>query len=73
MRQMVILPILALALAAIGPAAAGPGTPGHAHETFSAGEPGDPKKAQQVILVVMREGDGRIDRKSTRLNSSHRL
>ena len=39
-------------------AAAGP--PGHSHETFSAGEPGDPKKPARVILITMREGDGKM-------------
>lgn len=37
-------------------AAAGP--PGHSHEGFSAGEPGNPKKPSRVVLVTMREGDG---------------
>jgi uncharacterized cupredoxin-like copper-binding protein len=27
---------------------------------FSAGEPGDPKKPAQTILVIMREGDGKM-------------
>jgi uncharacterized cupredoxin-like copper-binding protein len=34
-----------------------------AHEegtTFSAGEPGDPKKPARVVLVTMREGDGKM-------------
>lgn len=44
------------------PAFAGPGDPGHSHghAAFSAGEPGDPKKAARIIQVVMREGDGKM-------------
>lgn len=61
MKQSTMIPVLALAFAAaIGPAVAGSGTPGHGHETFSAGEPGDPKKPAQAILVVMREGTGKM-------------
>jgi uncharacterized cupredoxin-like copper-binding protein len=47
-----------ISLAALGAA----GAPGHSHDTasFSAGEPGDPKKPAQTILVVMREGDGKM-------------
>ena len=45
--------------AAIGLAAAGLG---YAHEAahYSAGEPGNPKKPARVVLVIMREGDGRM-------------
>ena len=39
-------------------AAAGP--PGHSHETFSAGEPGDPMKPARVVMITMREGDGKM-------------
>jgi uncharacterized cupredoxin-like copper-binding protein len=44
------------------PAIAGPGGAdhGHGHADFSAGEPGDPKKAARVIQVVMREADGKM-------------
>jgi uncharacterized cupredoxin-like copper-binding protein len=28
--------------------------------TFSAGEPGDPKKPARVVLITMKEGDGRM-------------
>src|SRR6266511_4893795 len=37
--------------------------PASAHEdhgSFSAGEPGDPKKPARVVLVTMREGDGKL-------------
>jgi uncharacterized cupredoxin-like copper-binding protein len=33
---------------------------GHAHLTFSAGEPGNAKKAARSIPIVMREADGRM-------------
>jgi uncharacterized cupredoxin-like copper-binding protein len=39
-------------------AAAGP--PGHSHATFSAGEPGNPKRPARVVLITMREGDGKM-------------
>jgi uncharacterized cupredoxin-like copper-binding protein len=35
--------------------------PARAHDlSYSAGEPGDPKKPAQTILVIMREGDGKM-------------
>ena len=39
-----------------------PVIPGHSHDAahFSAGEPGDPKKPARVVLVNMREGDGKM-------------
>ena len=54
--------VFSLALLA-GPVSAAPGNPGHQHDdgvAFSAGEPGDPKKPAQVIVVTMREGDGKM-------------
>ena len=33
---------------------------GHSHTTFSAGEPGNPKRPARVVQVVMREGDGKM-------------
>lgn len=43
------------------PALAGPGAAGHSHgDSYSAGEPGDPKKPARIIQVVMREGDGKM-------------
>lgn len=43
-------------------AVAGPGGAGHSHShaSFSAGEPGNPKKPARVVNVVMREGDGKM-------------
>lgn len=44
------------------PAIAGPGGTGHSHghTDYSAGEPGDAKRAARVIQVVMREADGKM-------------
>ena len=41
-------------------AGAGPKGHSHGHETFSAGEPGDPKKPARIIQVTMNEGDGKM-------------
>ena len=30
------------------------------HEDYSAGEPGNPKKPARVVLITMREGDGKM-------------
>lgn len=45
-----------------GPALADAGKPGHSHshESFSAGEPGDPKKPARVMQITMREMDGKM-------------
>ena len=53
---------IVIGLLVSGSAFAGPGGAGHSHGhvAFSAGEPGDPKKAARVIQVVMREGDGKM-------------
>ncbi len=56
MRRSAIAPFLfAVLLAAAG-------APSNAHDAaqFSAGEPGDPNKPAEVIVVVMREGDGKM-------------
>lgn len=50
---------MTIALAS-GAAFAAPGAPGHSHETFSAGEPGNPKKPARVVIVTMKEGDGNM-------------
>lgn len=41
-------------------ALAAPGAPGHGHATFSAGEPGNPKKPSRVVQITMREADGKM-------------
>ena len=33
---------------------------GHAHGSFSAGEPGNPKRKARTVLITMREGDGKM-------------
>ncbi len=45
---------------AAGAAFASAGAPGHGHATFSAGEPGNPKKPARIVQVTMREGDGKM-------------
>jgi uncharacterized cupredoxin-like copper-binding protein len=57
MKLLVIVPALMLA---ISPALAGPGGAGHAHESFSAGAPGNPKRPARVINVTMQEGAGKM-------------
>ena len=51
--------VAAIALAS-GAAFAAAGAPGHSHATFSAGEPGNPKKRSRVVVVTMKEGDGKM-------------
>ena len=35
-------------------------TSAHVDQGFSAGEPGDPKKPARIVLITMREGDGKM-------------
>jgi uncharacterized cupredoxin-like copper-binding protein len=51
--------VVAIALTS-GAAFAAAGAPGHSHATFSAGEPGNPKKRSRVVVVTMKEGDGKM-------------
>jgi uncharacterized cupredoxin-like copper-binding protein len=51
---------LGVALFYLGGVQAEPGAPGHTHGDFSAGEPGNPKRPAQTMLVIMREGDGKM-------------
>ena len=37
-----------------------PGCPGHSRESFSAGEPGNPKKPARVVMITMREEPGKM-------------
>lgn len=62
MKQLFIpVSIMAVVAAAALHARAAPGgAPGHTHETFSAGEPGNPKRPARVVQVTMREGDGKM-------------
>ena len=63
-RSALLLFFVAAFAVTTKPAVGGPGAPGHSHdqESFSAGEPGDPKKPAQVILIIMRENaaDGKM-------------
>ena len=60
MKHPVITVAILGFLAFAFPALAAPGAAGHAHEEFSAGEPGNPKKPARIVLVTMREGDGKM-------------
>ena len=61
MKHRTAVAALALGLGlATAQAWAGAGPPGHSHDTFSAGEPGDPKKPARIVMVTMREGDGKM-------------
>ena len=53
---------LLLALFFTAAAAAFPIAPGHSHDAthFSAGEPGNPKRPARVVVVTMKEGDGKM-------------
>ena len=53
---------LAALLTSLAPliAAGAPGVPGHSHETFTAGAPGDPKKPARVVQITMKEADGKM-------------
>lgn len=52
--------IVTAAMLVSGAALAGAGAPGHGHESYSAGEPGNPKKPARTVVVTMREGDGKM-------------
>jgi uncharacterized cupredoxin-like copper-binding protein len=62
MYRSLTLATLLFGIAAVVPAAAGPGATGHDHdmESFSAGQPGDSKMPARVVQVVMREDDGKM-------------
>jgi len=47
-------------VAALGVSGPGRAHEGHQHTTFSAGEPGDPKKPARTIKVRMLEGSGKM-------------
>ena len=55
-RSLLVAILVAITAAAL------PVTPGHSHDAahFSAGVPGDPKKPARVVLINMREGDGKM-------------
>ena len=60
MKRLRIAAMLLPILFSAGPAFAGPGDAGHGHTSFSAGEPGNPKKPFRVVEVTMHEGNGKM-------------
>lgn len=60
MKRLLTAASLAALAAIVSAAIAAPGAPGHSHAEFSAGEPGNPKRPARVVLVTMREGDGKM-------------
>jgi uncharacterized cupredoxin-like copper-binding protein len=61
MKAVVISIGFALATLSAGTVHAGPGSSGHGHGHESAyGEPGDPKKPARVVVVTMKEADGKM-------------
>ncbi|HCX17282.1 MAG TPA: copper resistance protein [Afipia sp.] len=62
MKQATISLIALAAVTSISAIAwAGEGPKGHSHdESFSAGEPGDPKKPARIIQITMGEMDGKM-------------
>ncbi|MBT9290897.1 cupredoxin domain-containing protein [Prosthecodimorpha staleyi] len=57
--QTAVVLVLALAVAP-ATAWAGAGVPGHTHDGFAFGEPGNPKKPARIVEVSMKEVDGRM-------------
>lgn len=44
-----------------GPVFAAAGAPGHSHDaSFSAGEPGDPRKPARIVQIAMNEASGKM-------------
>jgi uncharacterized cupredoxin-like copper-binding protein len=61
---LLALPVLTLLAA---PLAAAPGAPGHAHDTFAAGEPGKASRVKKTVEILMKEGDGTMSFEPARL------
>lgn len=61
-RFGIIVPITAAAFLVTSQALADKARPPHSHDAgqHSAGEPGDPKKPARIVLVTMREADGKM-------------
>lgn len=62
MRPSIIIAAVMFCLSASG-AWAGAGPAGHSHshdESFSAGEPGDPKNPSRIVAISMRDDDGKM-------------
>lgn len=61
MTKRLALTSLAGALLFAAPANAGQGPAGHSHDdSYSAGEPGNPKKPARIVQVTMGESDGKM-------------
>ncbi|MBI3435100.1 MAG: cupredoxin family protein [Proteobacteria bacterium] len=61
MKRSIIAATFVALMAGISALQGAPGAAGHSHEEgFSSGEPGNPKRPARVVLVVMREGDGKM-------------
>jgi uncharacterized cupredoxin-like copper-binding protein len=60
MKLHLTLAAALLIAAGSGVTQAGPGEAGHGHPTFSAGEPGNPKRPSRTVQVTMREMDGKM-------------
>lgn len=62
-RSIILTTAVLLAAASVLATGVQLSVPSYAHEGethFSAGEPGDPKKPARVMLITMREGDGKM-------------
>ena len=61
-RMTILVGVLIAAAFTSNAALAGAGPKGHSHghESFSAGEPGDPKKPARIVQITMNEGDGKM-------------
>ena len=59
-RTTFVVSLALAACSAIPAAADSKGDLGHGHETFSAGEPGNPKRPARIVQVTMNEGDGKM-------------
>lgn len=59
-KRALSIAVAAIVLGGAGIAQAGPGDAGHGHATFSAGEPGNPKRPARIVQVTMREADGKM-------------
>ena len=61
--QRMAIAVVAVMIVGASPVLAGPGAAGHSHSnsTFSAGQPGNPKKPARTIEVLMKEGDGKME------------
>lgn len=59
-QEVAIVLVSATLISTAASAGAGPKGHSHHHETFSAGEPGNPKKPARIVQVTMGEADGKM-------------